>query len=134
MRGFLLGAALAAALTFTACSGSDDQSPLAVVLELRADSSAPVGFGVRPGEPFVRTEVEVELSGSAHPVAESLTLTTDDDGQLTVMAAGTGLLEVFVRAAPSDLDPLCGWLGSGKVTVSDSPATLILDELWVACQ
>lgn len=132
MRGYVLGTALVAALLVAACSGSDDQSSLEVVVELRADGSAPVGFGVRPGDLLVGVEVELELSGSAHPVTESLTRTTDDNGRLTVMATRTGLLEVSVRAAPSDLDPLCGWIESGKVTVSDGPATLILDELWVA--
>ncbi len=114
-----------------ACASPDDGSPFEVVIELQADASAPVGFGATPGEALVRTEVELELSGEAHPVAQSLTRTTDGSGRITVMAE-SGLLEVFVRAATPD--PLCGWIGGGSVTVSGGRATLTLDDLWVACE
>ena len=80
---------------------------------------------------MVRAEVELELSGSALPVAETFTGTADDDGRVTVMVRN-GLLEVFVRAGTPD--PLCAWMGSGEVTVSDGPATITFDELRVACQ
>ena len=39
MRGYRLGTALVAALMVVACSSSDDQSSLEVVLDLRADGN-----------------------------------------------------------------------------------------------
>ncbi len=119
-----------AVLFFGACSGSDDESLFEVVVELHTDASAPDGFGAKPGEPLVETEVELELSGGAHAAPQTFTRTTDDDGRVTVMVE-SGLYEVFVRAGTPD--PLCGWIGSGAVTVSDGPATITLDQLWVAC-
>ncbi len=131
MHGYLLGTALVAALLVAACSGSNDESLFEVVVELHADASAPDGFGAKPGEPLVGTEVELELSGGPGPAAQTFARTTDDDGRVTVMVE-SGLYEVFVRADSND--PLCGWIGSGAVTVSDGPATIILDQLWVACE
>ena len=131
-RAVILAAVLSSSvLLFGACSGSDDEPPFEVVIELSAGAAAPDGFGAKPGEPLVTTEVELELSGGPRPAAQTFARTTDDDGRVTVMVE-SGLYEVFVRADSND--PLCGWIGSGAVTVSDGPATLILDQLWVACE
>ena len=111
--------------------GSDDKVGYELVIELRAGENAAPGFGLEPGDALKGVKVNLELStgGNAPPATHSGT--TNDDGQLTVMVEG-GSYEIFVAADTTD--PLCVWLGSTAVTVSESSTTATLDDLAVACQ
>ncbi len=112
-------------------SSSDNDGVYELVMELRVDENAPSAFGVAPGEALVGARVNVELSGDGYVQPAALSGTTDDAGRLTLTVDG-GSYDVFVAVDTSD--PLCVWLGSTAVTVSASPTTVTLDDLWVACQ
>ena len=115
----------------TGRSNSDDENVYELVMELRADENAPSGFGFAPGEVLEGARVNVELSGGGSVQPAALSGITDDIGRLTLMVDG-GSYDIFVAADTPD--PLCVWLGSTAVTVSASPTTVTLDDLWVACQ
>ena len=115
----------------TGRSNSDDEGVYELVIALRADENAPSGFGFEPDEALKGTGVNVELAGGGPVDPFVLSGTTDDAGRLTLMVDG-GSYDIFVAADTND--PLCVWLGSTAVTVSASPTTVTLDDLWVACQ
>ncbi len=112
-------------------SDVDDEGVYELVMELRADENAPSGFGFAPGEALEGARVNVELSGGGSVQPAALSGITDDAGRFTLMVDG-GSYDIFVAADTPD--PLCVWLGSTAVTVSASPTTVTLDDLWVACQ
>ena len=115
----------------TGRSDVDDEGVYELVIELRADENAPSGFGFAPGKALEGARVNVELLGGGSVQPASLSGITDDVGRLTLMVDG-GSYDIFVAADTPD--PLCVWLGSTAVTVSASPTTVTLDDLWVACQ
>ena len=115
----------------TGRSDVDDEGVYELVMELRADENAPSGFGFTPGEPLQGARVNVELSGGGSIQPATLSGITDYAGRLALMVDG-GSYDIFVAADTPD--PLCVWLGSTVVTVSESPTTVKLYGLWVACQ
>ncbi len=110
-----------------ACGGSGDEYQL--VIEVRADVNAPADFGVQPGEPI--PDAELEVSGPDEG-DRSFSAVTDEEGEATLELPTRGLYSVFVTAETND--PLCLWLGSDEVTVERERTTVLLDDLWVACE
>jgi hypothetical protein len=127
--GTVEGGKLTVSTTSIGSGVSQGEAQYEVSVEIRADTAAPADFGTEPGEPIA--DAEVELSNSLVKGNLPITGVTDSIGRVILMAPA-GSYNIFVSAPTSE--PLCVWLGSGSVIVADSPASVTLDDLWVACQ